>query len=755
MKKYLSTLMAIMMLAILGIGLGSCGSSDDGGGTEPEQPKDNPLLNWKFTYETTQVNDGSVVIKWKAEETTNGIVETGEARVSCNHEHDGYAGPREASLKYSQDHTSHGKQKTETEYAKADKTIYVDSATTTSQVEDGNLIYCYRSQERVARTINGKQYELPYVKVDKPVLEKLEILPGNAKSRTDDKIVVDSICRAPVWKVRCTVENYKETVAFDVQVSDLFKVYQLEDIEIKSGKITGTNRVPITDTEERCDVLVEWTKTDGTTHNSTVSKILNRKITPKGRWEVFVKDWGFVWQNDKSVVVGDAKKVGTDGEWTVYGRTDQFGAVLANSIDPTIETEYGLYHEKAEYKNEQYGMSYTFDFVDFNPNEKATEEIEITSAREGYACRLLTNTIATTYLGYAQDASESAVLYKDKDDEPYYDDWDDVGSYEDNLDDVTIWHAEYLYSDKNGDKRTVFEFIQPRSLEYLGPWVSIEDNEHYKTSAIIVEVESTEDVEQEQDGAVAKWKVVKFIMSATVTLNGSKQYDKWRATEGNTFSITYRGKTLPFERRGYRVNNQTNLVDNGIRNEYHEWGYTDVLEYGWGNNTKYSQGTGTIKIPQPKQTNSFFPPDWGGIKGVKQTVTNNIGHNGYNYAWSIQFGNGVLPVILGSGSTTPDFRFELFEYTDVKNYNSATYIISEDTWINTTAADRPSQMVWERDGKEFENKDYDEAKRQTWDEGHTVNGHPSVYTSRYQLEVVNGYLNATDTYTGTFMGSWN
>ena len=280
--------MAIMMLAILGIGLGSCGSSDDGGGTEPEQPKDNPLLNWKFTYETTQVNDGSVVIKWKAEENTNGIVETGEARVSCNHEHDGYAGPREASLKYSQDHTSHGKQKTETEYAKADKTIYVDSATTTSQVEDGNLIYCYRSQERVARTINGKQYELPYVKVDKPVLEKLEILPGNSKSRTDDKIVVDSICRDPVWKVRCTVENYKETVAFDVQVSDLFKVYQLEDIEIKSGKITGTNRVPITDTEERCDVLVEWTKTDGTTHNSTVSKILNRKITPKGRWEVFV-----------------------------------------------------------------------------------------------------------------------------------------------------------------------------------------------------------------------------------------------------------------------------------------------------------------------------------------------------------------------------------------------------------------------------------------------------------------------------------
>lgn len=753
MKKMFSTLMVMFIMAILGGAFGSCESNE--ATTNSDTSVIVVPLNWTFKYDTSRVN-GKFVVNWTITETTVGFTETGKTYLWCDHERDGYAGPKEAALSYSQRNTTQGAIKTVQTVATPQREVYVDSGTTSALTECGNVIHCYRVQERIVRIVNGKRYELPYVKVGNPTLEKLDLLPGTAKTRAEEEFISDSVCRAPGWKATCEVVNYsKGADKFEAKLNDLFKVYQLEVNDIKSGKITGTDRVPITDTEERCDVFIDWTKADNTIHKSTVSKILSRKITPKPRWEVFVKDFGFAWQKDNSIVVGDAKKESSDENWTVYGRTDLFGAIIANSVDPNIETSYGLYHQKAEYRDEKFGLSHTFDFESFNPGEKSTEEVDITSAREGYASRLLTNTIATSYLGYAQDASESAVLYKDKDDEPTYDDWLDTKSYEQNFDDRTVWHAEYLYEKGDVSDRKVFEFIQPRPLEYLGPWVSIEDNEHYKTSAIIVEVESTEDVEQEQDGAVAKWKVVKLILSATVTLNGSKQYDKWRATEGNGFSITYRGKTLTFEKRGYRVNNQTNLVDNGIRNEYHEWGYTDMLEYSWGNNTKYSQGTGTIKIPQPKQENTFFPPDWGGIKGVKQTVTNNKGHNGYNYVWSIEFGNGVLPVILGSGTTTPDFRFELFEYTSVKDYNSATYIISEDTWVNTTAADRPSQMVWERNGKEYANKDYDEAGRQTWDEGHKVNGHPSVYTSRYKLEVENGYLNATDTYTGTFMGSWN
>lgn len=429
-------------------------------------------------------------------------------------------------------------------------------------------------------------------------------------------------------------------------------------------------------------------------------------------------------------------------------------AVLANEVDPNIDTEYSLYHEKAEYRNEQYGMSYIFDFASFNPQEKSTVESELKSARDGYTSRLLKNTITTSYLGHAQDADESAILYKDANDEPTYDDWNEVSSIETVFDEYTLWHTEYLYVKGDVSEVTVFEWIQPRSLEFLGPWVSIEENHKYETSGVSVEVESSEPVEQEQNGAVAKWNIRTFNLQATVTLAGSKQYDKWRAKEGNNFSVTYRGKTLTIERKGYRVDNTTDLKDKGVVGDYREWGYSNVLEYEWGDNIKYSSATGTIKVLEPKNEDKFFPPAWGDLLEAKQTNTNSNGHNGSLPAWSLRFAKGVLPVIIDPGNDVPNWDFSLFEYTTVTDYNSATYVMANDTWVNTTAEDGPNYMVWERDHKEYATKNYSEAGKHNWDDGHTVNGHPSVYTSRYRLELVNNCLTATDTYTGRYMGSW-
>lgn len=57
----------------IGSMLGSCGSSKDDA-DEPGVPDVNPQLDWNFTYETSQTDDG-VVIKWKAEEKTKSISE--------------------------------------------------------------------------------------------------------------------------------------------------------------------------------------------------------------------------------------------------------------------------------------------------------------------------------------------------------------------------------------------------------------------------------------------------------------------------------------------------------------------------------------------------------------------------------------------------------------------------------------------------------------------------------------------------------
>jgi hypothetical protein len=754
MKKMFSTLMVMFIMAILGGMFGSCESNEVT--TTSDSSEVRIPLNWTFKYDTARVG-GKYVISYTITETTVGFTETGKAYLWCDHERDGYAGPREASLQYSQNNTSQGAVKSVQKSITPEKEVYIDSAKTTALTECGNVINCYRAQERIVRIINGKRYELPYIKINSPTLEKLELLPGTAKTRAEEEVITDSICRAPGWKATCEVTNYsKDASKFDVKVNDLFKVYQLEPNEVKSGKITGDDRVPISDTEERCDIFIDWTTVDGNVHSSTVSKILKRSITPKPRWEVFVNNFGFRWNSDKSIVVGTEAKAESDENWTVYGRTDLFGAIIANGGDPNIETSYELYHQRATYKDEKFGLSHSFDYVSFDPREKSTTEEDISSSRDKYDAKHLQNTITTSYLGHSQDAKEDVILFKAKPEEekPTFDGWDEVSSYRVDEDERTIWHTEYYYEKGTDAQRFVWDWIQPRKLEYLGPWTSIEVSNTWDTSATVSELAGSEPVEQKQDGAVAKWKVLTYNLQSTVSLAGSKQYDKWVATEGDEFSVEFRGKTLKLSGGNYVVNNKAELSDAGMNGDYHEWKHFNVLTYKWGNNTKNSNATGTIKVQEVQEESYFFPPEWGGVKGVRQTVTNNETHDGWEYAWSIQFGRGVLPVIIPSGTTVPNFRFELFEYTDVKDYNSATYVIKDDTWVNTIATDRSSQMTWERNGKEYANKDYTEAGRQGWDDGNKVSGHPSVHTSRYDLKVENGYLSATDSYSGTFMGSW-
>lgn len=351
------------------------------------------------------------------------------------------------------------------------------------------------------------------------------------------------------------------------------------------------------------------------------------------------------------------------------------------------------------------------------------------------------------------DAADIVLDVNIVEDKVTHDDWDWANSYMTITDIMTLWHVEYLYVKGGVENRKVFEFIEGRGFGYDGPWTSVEDNNSYETSAGIHERAKTEPKEESQNGAVATWNCVTYDIHCVVTLNGSKMQDKWTAIEGRDFSVTYRGKTFNrFANYDPILNNEASLADKGVSGDYRVWGYTNELSYKWGDNTRTSTATGTIKVAEPTKSDRFFMPEWGDLLEAKQTVSNNRAHNGYVYVWSLRFAKGVLPVILSSGDTTPNFQFELFEYTSVKDYNSATY--NEGTWVNSKASDNASQMVWEREGAVIGSKDYSEAAQQNWDEGHTHDGHVSVHTNRYQLDVEDGYLTATNTYTGKFMGGW-
>jgi hypothetical protein len=243
-------------------------------------------------------------------------------------------------------------------------------------------------------------------------------------------------------------------------------------------------------------------------------------------------------------------------------------------------------------------------------------------------------------------------------------------------------------------------------------------------------------------------------MKSTAKLNASSQQNGWTAVDPNGCSVTYNGKTFTFDRLTASVSNSAKVQGGSENNGYKVYTYADNLTYVYGGDTKSAAAPGEIKVKVEAPT--FFRKEWGKLVAAVQTVANNESHKGFVYTWSLLFEEGyVLPVVVRPDSDVPEWNFEFVEKTQITTYNGGTYEAATNKWINTTAADQPNHMIWSRSGLECANKNYNDAKSQNWDEGHLVNGRPSVKTSRYTLTINNGFLSATDTYTGHKMGTWS
>ena len=148
--------------------------------------------------------------------------------------------------------------------------------------------------------------------------------------------------------------------------------------------------------------------------------------------------------------------------------------------------------------------------------------------------------------------------------------------------------------------------------------------------------------------------------------------------------------------------------------------------------------------------NTFFPREWGKLIDAYQSVSNDEEHKGYVYTLSLRFENNyVLPVVVrrsSSGYCNIEWNFDFVEETDITTYNSATYQLNDNSWINTTAQDEPYHMIWSRLGIECANKNYTEAKSCHWDEDHLINHRTSSQTSRFNIIFNNGVLTIYDRY---------
>ncbi len=757
-KKFnLTSVLMMLVMVVMGV---SCGDLSDHlnatSNTEgPAEPKTEPEVNPNWNMAVTVDNRGTEAdINWVITDGSElGLSDKGKAHVSCSHEHDKYAAAKDVALAYSLERTSHSDVNTSTKSSSNNRKVFEDAVKTTSQVEDGNIVYCDNADERVEYTVNGKTYTLPYVKVGKKYLKAINRLPGTTKYGTRaEEFVADSVCREFVWGVPYEVIGYTMNGG-EIELRDTIRVYQMDVNDIADARKVDQNRVPVSETEERCDVEIEWIMKDKSTHRSTESTILQRGWTAKDEYDKIVKNFLYTWRYNNPWANGSASEVRTDGNFTISGKTDMFSARLNNDGDLNpVDTDYKFYHEKAVYSN-QFGVKATFDFIVPEVAERSTL-VNDAEMRNGYSTKRLNNAISTSYLGYAQDVAESVFLLIENAHETSQG-WDKSKCTETVTDNRVDWHLEYVTDMSDGtSERVKFDFSDVRNVNCDSNWNSEEKDNTFTTSNVVVSLTNTENHSEEQNGAKASWVREYRDMSAEVTLSGSKQKNHWTSREANNFSCEYKGKTFTFEACTLDATNADVLSAGNKEGDFMVYKYSDVLRYVWGNNIQNVTAPGVIKIKEATtpEEETFFPPVWGRLLDAKQTVSNNVDHNGFVYVWSLHFEQGVLPVVVVAGSKRPEWHFEYFEYTSNHDYNSATYL--NGTWVNTIASDQFTQMTWGRGTQELANKDYSFAESQHWDEDHVVDNHYSVYTSRYDLKVEAGRLTATDTYKNIYMGSW-
>lgn len=134
----------------------------------------------------------------------------------------------------------------------------------------------------------------------------------------------------------------------------------------------------------------------------------------------------------------------------------------------------------------------------------------------------------------------------------------------------------------------------------------------------------------------------------------------------------------------------------------------------------------------------------GTIGSISQTVTPTLDKEGYLYTiiarWTAS--NQMMPIIYDGVNVT------VLDVVENDNRVNGASLSSGGKWVLTEAQDGAENMVYLTVGGALNAQmSYTKALQINWDEGHLVDGHASVTTSRFSLS--NGVI--TDTYTGEIL----
>lgn len=614
-------------------------------------------------------------------------------------------------------------------------------------MEDGNIGYINADSYQMTEKFNGKDHTFEYAK-----LNSFEVLSLNnvEKATTRAAYVADSCFTEAKVLLHYVYEN-SNVQGFDVVLVDTcFRKFLAED-DIDFWEYDNVFRKVLTSSTEQCGFRKVGHMKSGEIKYLDKSIILQYGIAPIDQWELIVKSFAFDFYTTNGIAFGETVLNRTEGAWKVNRRNFVYGSVFNTPMGDRIDTKYNGFSEGATYDDGDVKVD-EFPVLDMKVSEGNSNVTEM-AGDDWYDKALFTNNINADYQGYPQSASETVILKKEAK-RLISEGWDEMTAKKT----ITLWNInatiDYVkrYSDDTEERTTyVMDFgwnFGPKSK-----WSVYAENNSYYTGNVVANVNGGAKSKNAKDGATWGWQENNHSFVAEVSVANGTQKDEWYATTVNDITIERNGNVYNFGHDDY------NMVDGGAKlgnatstDSEDVYPYTHALTFGMGGVTGDATVNGEIHVEKVIVPDTFFGSK---VLSVSQIVCNNQNRSDYMYSVLAHLENGqVVPGIWNKNGNI-EFHLEWAVAAEANNLNGAAYEPTSGTWVPVHAWDSPDMLQYDsQTGSNVDNQGYVTAMQWNWDEGRKVDGHASVTTNRFSFTIENGVLSATDTYTGSSIGSW-
>ena len=241
------------------------------------------------------------------------------------------------------------------------------------------------------------------------------------------------------------------------------------------------------------------------------------------------------------------------------------------------------------------GKSYSFDVLPYSVKEQGAA-LNLRGKEGGFTVYDYTDLIEENYGGYIQNSTAPGVL-KIADDV--------ITGYEIRNKLLTITPENVtasldfvtIFSNGHEDVEKVSKDF-PRSLVCTTDWKASEKNAEQTTAQPNATVSASQNMTDDEWSWVNQTRSI----SATVTLNGSTQYNGWTAVDPNNIKFTRNGVTADFGTIAHKtakvVDNVTLSSTEGLTETYK---YDNTISVSYGDNMQNTTAPGTITVNKDKE----------------------------------------------------------------------------------------------------------------------------------------------------------